>query len=118
MLITAARRLIRDFNIPRAIPLFAALWGGFGFWEVFPVHLGDFPMNDPIKDVLARLDSAANDGRKFHVMLVGSSEDIYEAIHTLHVLGFAEVALWSALMPVPNSTNLMSILTRHRGLRR
>lgn len=71
-------------------------------------------MNYPIQDVIARLDSAATDGRKFQVLLLGCSEDIVEAIHTLHALGYAEVGAWSPLLPVPNSTKMMSILTRYR----
>jgi hypothetical protein len=71
-------------------------------------------MNYPIQDVLSRLDSAATEGRKFQVLLIGCSEDIIEAIHTLHALGYAEVGAWSPLLPVPNSMKMMSILTRQR----
>lgn len=71
-------------------------------------------MNYPIQDVLSRLDSAATEGRKFQVLLIGCSEDIVEAIHTLHALGYAEVGAWSPLLPVPNSMKMMSILTRQR----
>jgi hypothetical protein len=108
---------MRDFNTPRAIPLFAALmwWDGFRFWDFFPI-LEKSQMNYPIQDVLSRLDSAATeDGRKFQVLLIGESEDIIEAIHTLHSLKYAEVGAWSPLLPVPNSTKLMSILTRYRA---
>jgi hypothetical protein len=71
-------------------------------------------MNYPIQDVLSRLDSAATEGRKLQVLLIGCSEDIIEAIHTLHALGYAEVGAWSPLLPVPNSMKMMSILTRQR----
>jgi hypothetical protein len=71
-------------------------------------------MNYPIQDVLSRLDSAATEGRKLQVLLIGCSEDIIEAIHTLHALGYAEVGAWSPLLPVSNSMKMMSILTRQR----
>lgn len=107
---------MRDFNIPEAIPLCAALWNGFSFWDFF-VFLGEISMDNSIQDVVARLDSAAtNDGRKFQVLLIGSSADILEAIHTLHSLGYAAIGAWSPLLPVPNSTSLMSILTRYRAV--
>lgn len=73
-------------------------------------------MNNPIQDAIARLDSATNnDGRKFHIMLVGCTEDILQAIHTFHALNYVDVGSWSPIVPVPNSTNMMSILTRYRS---
>jgi hypothetical protein len=72
-------------------------------------------MNDSIQDVLARLDSAGNNGRKFQVVLLGSDKDILEAIHALHALGYAEIGAWSPVLPVPNSTQMMRILTRYRS---
>ena len=73
-------------------------------------------MTDPIQDVLSRLDSAADEGRKFQILLIGSSEDITETIHTLNRLNYAEAGGWSPVLPVPNSTQMMSILTRVRFL--
>jgi hypothetical protein len=73
-------------------------------------------MNDSVQDVLVRLDSAAtDDDRKFQALLMGSSQDILEAIHTLHPLGYAEVGAWSPILPVPNSRKRMSILTGVRS---
>jgi hypothetical protein len=73
-------------------------------------------MTDLLQDVLARLDSATPKGsRKFRVLLVGASDDILQAIHALHALGYADVGLWSPLVPIPNSTQMVSILTRYRS---
>ncbi len=74
-------------------------------------------MNNSIQDVISRLDSATDAGRKFQVLLIGRNKDILEAIHTLEVLGYAEVGAWSPLLPVPNSTKMMSILTRYRAIK-
>lgn len=75
-------------------------------------------MDDSLQDVLKRLDFAATTtgGRKFQTILLGDSGDIYEAMHSLHVRGYAEVALWSPLLPIPNSTQWISILTRYRSI--
>lgn len=72
-------------------------------------------MDSSLSGVLSRLDSATETGRKFQVLLIGYSADIIEAIHTLQVLGYAEIGAWSPLLPMPNSTQLMSILTRYRA---
>jgi hypothetical protein len=109
---------LRDCIIPVAIPLFAALlWDGFSFWDFFPLkYLGEIPMSDLLQDVLAQIDSATPKGsRKFRVVLIGSSDDILEAIHALHARGYAEVGVWSPLVPMPNSTHMVSILTRYRA---
>jgi hypothetical protein len=72
-------------------------------------------MNDSIQDVLSRLDSAANPGRKLHVLLIGDRDNIVEEIYTLYAIGYAEVGAWSPLLTMPNSTKMMSILTRGRS---
>jgi hypothetical protein len=73
-------------------------------------------MTDLLQDVLAQVDSAVPKGsRKFRVVLIGSSNDILEAIHALHALSYAEVGVWSPLVPMPNSTQMVSILTRYRS---
>jgi hypothetical protein len=72
-------------------------------------------MHESIQDVLARLNSAANDDRKFQVLLLGSRKDVLAAIRTLHALGYAEVGAWSPVLPVPNSRKRMSILTKVRS---
>ena len=71
-------------------------------------------MTDSTPDLPARFDFADDDPRKFQILLIGSSEDVTEAIHTLHRLNYAEVKAWSQLVPIPNSTKRMSILTRVR----
>jgi hypothetical protein len=48
------------------------------------------------------------------ILAIGFREGITETIHTLHRLGFADAGAWSPLLSVPNSSDLMSILTRHR----
>jgi hypothetical protein len=109
---------VTDCTITIAIPLFAALlWDSFSFWDFFPAHFNQekFPMTDLLQDVLARLDAATPKGsRKFRVVLIGSSDDILEAIHALHARGYADVGVWSPLVPMPNSTQMVSILTRYR----
>ena len=72
-------------------------------------------MTDSTPDLPARFDFADDDPRKFQILLMGSSEDITETIHTLHRLRYAEVKAWSQLVPVPNSSKMMSILTRVRS---
>ncbi|HAX79086.1 MAG TPA: hypothetical protein DCY88_25485 [Cyanobacteria bacterium UBA11372] len=46
------------------------------------------------------------------VMVIGSHRGVTSTIHLLHVLGFAQVGDWSRLLPAPNSSQVMSILTR------
>ena len=46
------------------------------------------------------------------VMVIGSLRGVNSTIHLLHVLGFAQVGDWSRLLPAPNSSEVMSILTR------
>ncbi|HAZ45231.1 MAG TPA: hypothetical protein DDW76_06635 [Cyanobacteria bacterium UBA11369] len=46
------------------------------------------------------------------VMVIGSHRGVTSTIHLLHVLGFAQVGDWSRLLPAPNSSEVMSILTR------
>lgn len=107
---------MRDLTIPEAIPLCAA-WSddGFGLWD-FLLTRRNLKMDSSIMDVISRLDSAMDSDRKFLVLLIGSSADILEAIHTLQALRYAAIRSWSPLLPVPNSTKLMSILTRYRAI--
>jgi len=46
------------------------------------------------------------------VMVIGSDRGVNSTIKLLHVLGFAQVGDWSRLLPAPNSSEVMSILTR------
>ena len=46
------------------------------------------------------------------VLIIGSRQGVIGTIHTLHLLGFAEVGEWSPLLPGPNPGEVLSILTR------
>lgn len=49
---------------------------------------------------------------RLRVLLIGSRHSVISTIHTLHVLGFAEVGQWSPLQPGPQPGTVISILTR------
>jgi hypothetical protein len=44
------------------------------------------------------------------LLLIGSAEGVQAKIHLLHQRRVAEVNAWSPLLPVPNSSEVMSIL--------
>ncbi len=46
-------------------------------------------------------------------LLIGSPKGVTSTIHTLHHVGYAEVGLWSPLVPYSNSGQVMSILIRY-----
>lgn len=48
-----------------------------------------------------------------HHILIGSPRVVTSSISTLQRLGYAEVGLWSRLLPSPNPGEVMSILTRY-----
>ncbi|WP_225886717.1 hypothetical protein [Leptolyngbya sp. PCC 6406] len=52
---------------------------------------------------------------RLQVLLIGSRQGVTSTIHTLHVLGFAEVGQWSPLLPGPQPGTVVSILTRRLG---
>jgi hypothetical protein len=54
------------------------------------------------------------DRERLRVLVIGSRDGVVETIHDLHHRGFAEVGLWSPLLPAPSSGEVMSILTRDR----
>jgi hypothetical protein len=54
------------------------------------------------------------DRERLRVLIIGSRDGVVETIHDLHHRGFAEVSLWSPLLPAPSSGEVMSILTRDR----
>jgi len=54
------------------------------------------------------------DRERLRVLIIGSRDGVIETIHDLHRRGFAEVGLWSPLLPAPSSGEVMSILTRDR----
>ncbi|MDY6785159.1 MAG: hypothetical protein SW833_21880 [Cyanobacteriota bacterium] len=45
-------------------------------------------------------------------LLIGSPKAVQGTIHTLHVLGYAEVGEWSRLIPTTNPGEVVSILVR------
>ncbi|MBD1866696.1 hypothetical protein H6F95_05120 [Cyanobacteria bacterium FACHB-471] len=51
---------------------------------------------------------------RLRVLIIGSRDGVTETIYDLHRRGFAEVGLWSPLLPAPSSGEVMSILTRDR----
>ena len=54
---------------------------------------------------------------RLRVILIGTSEGVTEAIHSLHRRGFAEAGSWSGLLPTANPNEVMSIHTRYRRRR-
>ncbi len=50
------------------------------------------------------------------VLLIGSRKGVNNTIQTLYSLGFAPVGEWSPLLPAPNPSEVMSILTRYLDL--
>ena len=46
-------------------------------------------------------------------LLIGSPKGVISTIHNLHRLGYAEVGIWSPLLPTPNPGEVMAILTRY-----
>ena len=46
-------------------------------------------------------------------LLIGSPRGVTSTIHNLHRLGYAEVGVWSPLLPTPNPGEVMSIMTRY-----
>jgi hypothetical protein len=102
-----------DFNIPIAILLCAAC-GVARFLGFLPSTTQEKPkMTQTISAVISN-DRPATERDTLRILAIGSREGITETIHTLHRLGFADAGAWSPLLPVPNSNDLMSILTRHR----
>lgn len=49
---------------------------------------------------------------RLRVLLIGPHQSVISAIHTLHVLGFAEAGSWSPFLPGAQSGTVISILTR------
>jgi alkanesulfonate monooxygenase SsuD/methylene tetrahydromethanopterin reductase-like flavin-dependent oxidoreductase (luciferase family) len=48
------------------------------------------------------------------LIIIGSAEGVREKIHLMHQRHVADVGLWSRLMPMPNSDEVMSILVLYR----
>jgi hypothetical protein len=51
---------------------------------------------------------------RLRVLIISSRNGVIETIHDLHRRNFAEVSLWSPLLPSPSLNEVMSILTRYR----
>jgi hypothetical protein len=73
------------------------------------------PMNMNLQELLQRFENTERDGEKLQHVLIGSPEGIHEATHTLHALRYADVRFWSPIVPVPNSSLSMSVLTKYRS---
>ena len=50
---------------------------------------------------------------KVRHLLLGSEAALQQVIHTLHVLGYAEVNHWTKPLPTARPGEVMRILTRH-----
>jgi hypothetical protein len=64
---------------------------------------------------LAADETSSSDSSRVRCILVGSPDDVMRTIRILHVQGFAEVKHWSALQPIPNSNEVISVLIK-RGI--
>ena len=54
------------------------------------------------------------DRERLRLILIGTADGVREMIHRLHQANIAEAGSWSRLLPVPNSTEVMSILMLSR----
>ena len=54
------------------------------------------------------------DQERLRLILIGTADGVREMIHRLHQANIAEAGSWSRLLPVPNSTEVMSILMLSR----
>ncbi|NJR65322.1 MAG: hypothetical protein HC772_08385 [Leptolyngbyaceae cyanobacterium CRU_2_3] len=52
---------------------------------------------------------------KARVILLGTPEDVSSVIYELYQRGFAEVAVWSPLQPIPDSGEIIRLLIRRFG---
>ena len=68
------------------------------------------PQRSPID---LRVDSPP-DRERLRLILIGTADGVREMIHRLHQANIAEAGSWSRLLPVPNSTEVMSILMLSR----
>ena len=72
-------------------------------------------MNYSVQGLVSGLENGSDNGDRLRLLAIGTREGVIETIHTLHVLGYADVGAWSPVLPVPNSTEVMSSLTRQRS---
>lgn len=71
-------------------------------------------MNTNLQDLLRSFES--RDGEKIQHVLIGSLEGIEEVTDRLYALHYADVGLWSPIIPMPGTNLWMSVLTRYRAL--
>ena len=65
----------------------------------------------PLDDI----PSYANPEReRIRLIIMGSAEGVREQIYRMHQREIADVGSWSRLLPVPDSTEVMSILMLYR----
>jgi alkanesulfonate monooxygenase SsuD/methylene tetrahydromethanopterin reductase-like flavin-dependent oxidoreductase (luciferase family) len=95
--------------------------GWLGFWDFLKNQkelqlMSQCFLESPSTPIVEREVSALQnpDRERLRVLIIGSRDGVIETIHDLHHRGFAEVSLWSPLLPAPNSGEVMSILTRDR----
>lgn len=70
-------------------------------------------MNLNLQELLDRFDVGDQTGEKLQHVLIGSPEAIRAVTHTLWALNYAEVGLWSPIIPMPGTNLSMSVLTRY-----
>lgn len=71
-------------------------------------------MSSELLKIPAMSTSNTTPGREtLRHLLIGSPQAVTNAIHTLHVLGYAEAGAWSPLQPIANTDEVMSILVRY-----
>lgn len=71
-------------------------------------------MNMNMQELLQRFENTERAGERIQHVLIGSPERIHAVTHTLHALRYADVGLWSPIVPMPGSELSMSVLTRYR----
>jgi hypothetical protein len=60
----------------------------------------------------ADIPAPSDEWELLRVIVIGSHRGVNSTISLLHVLGFADVGDWSRLLRMPNSSEMMRILTR------
>jgi hypothetical protein len=58
-------------------------------------------------------EEASPERERLKHLLIGSPKGVTREIHTLQVLGYAEVGSWSPLIPTANPGEVMSILMKY-----
>ena len=67
-----------------------------------------------IQEIVSSSEQRSHEKERLRLLVIGTPEGVTETIQTLEKLRYAEVRSWSPLLPVPNSDEVMSILTRWR----